>query len=111
MTMTPRASWLATCLAACAVLTLSDASRSAWAASLDSARDAVLSEVERTAQEAPPEGESQKRCGCPVMPEEHVLLPCQDPARPERCGSCTVVTSTGKRDGRPCVSLPYETPR
>jgi len=95
--MRPRTSWLATCglvLAVCAALALSDASRPACAA-----------------QETSPEGESQRRCGCPLMPEERILIPCQDPARPERCGSCTVVTAAGKRDGRPCVGLPYESPR
>lgn len=97
MNVTSRASWLATCglaLAACAALSITDASRSACAA-----------------QDASAEGQSLKRCGCPILPDERILLPCQHPVRPELCGACTVVTPAGKRDGRPCVSLPYEIPR
>lgn len=77
-----------------AALTLSDASQ--WTCA---------------AERASAQGQSQKRCGCPIMPDERVLLWCQSPLRPELCGACTVVTATGKRDGRPCVSLPYEIPR
>ncbi len=52
--------------------------------------------------------EHKKPCGCPVMPEERILLPCKSTVRPEACGACSVLTAEGKRTGRPCVTLPYE---
>ena len=55
--------------------------------------------------------ESQKLCGCPVMPDERILLPCKSTVRPEACGACSVLTEDGKRTGRPCVTLPYEPSR
>ena len=55
--------------------------------------------------------QSQKPCGCPVMPDERILLPCKSTVRPEACGACSVLTADGKRTGRPCVALPYEPAR
>ena len=65
----------------------------------------------RGADAARAASESQKLCGCPVMPDERILLPCKSTVRPEACGACSVLTADGKRTGRPCVTLPYEPSR
>ncbi len=46
-----------------------------------------------------------KKCACPVMPGETVVLPCSSQLDPQSCGVCSVMTAEKKRDGRSCIAV------
>lgn len=46
-----------------------------------------------------------KKCACPVTPDEKVLIPCGSVVDPGSCGVCSVITASGKRDGRSCITV------
>ena len=46
-----------------------------------------------------------KKCACPVMPGETVVLPCSSQLDPNSCGVCSVLTADRKRDGRSCITV------
>ena len=52
------------------------------------------------------EEQSGKTCGCPVTPEEKILIPCKSTVDPQSCGACSVMSTDGKRIGRPCLAVP-----
>jgi len=47
---------------------------------------------------------SGKKCGCPVSSGEKILIECRS-VDENACGACSVVTASGSREGRPCVTL------
>lgn len=50
------------------------------------------------------EAQPGRKCGCPMMPGERVLIECRS-VDPDLCGACAVVTPGGQREGRPCVTI------
>ena len=48
--------------------------------------------------------QSNKRCGCPIAPDEAILIPCKS-VYPDQCGACSVTMANRQREGRPCLTL------
>ena len=46
-----------------------------------------------------------KKCACPVMPGETVLIPCSSQLDPTSCGVCSVMSTDRKRNGRSCITI------
>lgn len=48
----------------------------------------------------------KKKCACPVSEKEKVAIPCSSVVDSSSCGVCSVVSASGQRDGRTCITLP-----
>ena len=52
------------------------------------------------------EAKGGKKCACPVSDKEKVAIPCSSVVDSSSCGVCSVVSASGQRDGRTCITLP-----
>ncbi|MBI3087727.1 MAG: hypothetical protein HYY91_02400 [Candidatus Omnitrophica bacterium] len=48
----------------------------------------------------------KRRCACPMVPGEQLLIACSSVVDPQSCGVCSVMSADGTRDGRSCITLP-----